>query len=283
VKRIEVLRWPQRTPFGMNTIGGAISAITQKPQFKFAGSAFVHAGSCDRFDRRSHPERSRRRRQTCSPRRLTQQVSARIWSQPRDGTSLRRRGQADCPHFGTLPAAQPLVSRSVCRLPARAPANRVLDTQDLKHSDVRHRPPKNQWAVSNGVARYDQRWISPSNFTNYSVFEPRDHEGIYGTSLTVSWLLKPAQLKSITAYRSAGIDAGLAFSGARSQIGDELARLHPEQSPHNCEPNLTLVNAWIAYSAGDDRWAVTANARNLTNHSYYLFREDTIHEHCNDL
>lgn len=48
VKRIEVLRGPQGTLFGRNTIGGAVSVITKKPSFKeFGGTASLLYGSYD--------------------------------------------------------------------------------------------------------------------------------------------------------------------------------------------------------------------------------------------
>ncbi|WP_262407978.1 TonB-dependent receptor [Sphingopyxis sp. OPL5] len=47
VERIEVLRGPQSTLFGKNASAGVISIVTQKPQFKFGGSAEVTYGNYD--------------------------------------------------------------------------------------------------------------------------------------------------------------------------------------------------------------------------------------------
>lgn len=50
VERIEILKGPQGTLFGRNTIGGAISIVTRNPGREFAVDAQVSAGSFNRRD-----------------------------------------------------------------------------------------------------------------------------------------------------------------------------------------------------------------------------------------
>ena len=50
VERIEVLRGPQGTLFGKNTIGGAVNVITAQPLDKFYGKAQAQFGSRNRVD-----------------------------------------------------------------------------------------------------------------------------------------------------------------------------------------------------------------------------------------
>src|SRR5262245_5682803 len=53
VDRVEVLRGPQGTLFGKNTIGGTVNVITKKPTLDdFGGSAEVRYGNYNRFDSR---------------------------------------------------------------------------------------------------------------------------------------------------------------------------------------------------------------------------------------
>ena len=50
VERVEVLRGPQGTLFGRNTIGGAISLTTRKPAEEFGGNISITAGDDSRAD-----------------------------------------------------------------------------------------------------------------------------------------------------------------------------------------------------------------------------------------
>jgi iron complex outermembrane recepter protein len=52
VERVEVVRGPQGTLFGKNTIGGAINVVTRKPSFDFGGKAEARFGNFDQMDTR---------------------------------------------------------------------------------------------------------------------------------------------------------------------------------------------------------------------------------------
>ncbi|WP_299322566.1 TonB-dependent receptor [Parasphingopyxis sp.] len=50
LERVEILRGPQGTLFGKNSVGGAINITTQRPQYDFGGRASATYGSFDRID-----------------------------------------------------------------------------------------------------------------------------------------------------------------------------------------------------------------------------------------
>ncbi|TDI62071.1 MAG: TonB-dependent receptor [Alphaproteobacteria bacterium] len=53
LERVEVLRGPQSTLFGRNTIAGTINIITKKPEYEFGGSAEVSYGNYDYINTRA--------------------------------------------------------------------------------------------------------------------------------------------------------------------------------------------------------------------------------------
>ena len=230
VDRVEVLRGPQGTLFGKNTVGGAISVWTNKPNFTYSGVAFIRAGERDRFDAGVT---------------VNVPISDNYFAIRFDALTKNQEGFGRSLETGAHYSGEGKDIFKLSALWLPVDGVEVNLSGDYTHVDQPIRmslllnlndntfvtTPQNQWAVAHGVAPYDNRWLSPNYETNYAVFQPGDHEEIYGTNLTVSWQLLPSvQLKSITAFRESRVESGLAFSAAPSEIGDQTVREADDQT-----------------------------------------------------
>jgi iron complex outermembrane receptor protein len=232
VDRVEVLRGPQGTLFGMNTIGGAISVFTKKPDFLDEGSAFIRAGERDRIDAGV----------TVNIPIIDQTFAIRI-----NALTKNQEGYGTSLETGERYGGE---GKDIFKIAALwLPANGVEVNWSGDYTQVDQTTrfstvlainpntfvtqPQNQWALENGVAPYDQRWVSPSFYKNYAtnqIVPPNDHEDIYGTSLGVNWTVAPGLLfRSISAYRESREETGLAFSAAPSAIGDQTVHETDDQ------------------------------------------------------
>jgi iron complex outermembrane receptor protein len=229
IDRVEVLRGPQGTLFGKNTVGGAISVYNKQPTFKTEGNVFIRAGERSRLDGGV----------TLNIPVIDNQLAIRFSAVEKSQDGFGRSLETGRLYGGEgkqiarlaalwLPTDGVQVDFSVDYTRVRQPIKfSIIPTIN---PDTFVTQPQNQWAAANGVAPYDARWISPSLYTNYSVFPQTDHEDTYGANLTIAWSLGAgAQLKSITAYRNSKIDTGLAFSAAPSQIGDQTVHEKDDQ------------------------------------------------------
>jgi iron complex outermembrane receptor protein len=230
IDRIEVLKGPQGTLFGKNTVGGAISVYTKKPDFTTDADVFIRAGERDRLDAGFTVNLP------IIANTLALRINVVTKNQDGFGRSLET-GQLyggegkNIAHVAALwlPTEEVEVELSGDYTRIREPIGMSLVLSLNDHSFVTI--PQNQWAVANGVIPYDMRWVSPSLYMNYAIFNPGDNEDIYGTNLAVTWDLDAAtQLKSITAYRNSKISTGLAFSAAPSEIGDQTVHENDDQA-----------------------------------------------------
>ena len=229
IDRVEVLRGPQGTLFGKNTVGGAISVYTRKPDFTSEGDSLFRVGERERFDV------SLMLNEPIIDHTLAVRIDLITKNQNGFGRSLETGAHysgegKDILRLSTLwlPTDGLEVEFTGDYTHIREPIGMSLVLNLNPNTFVTI--PQNQWAVAHGVIPYDTRWVSPTYYTNYAVFQPGDDEDIWGTNLTVKWDIAPqTQLKSITAYRNSHIETGLAFSAAPSQIGDQTVHEADDQ------------------------------------------------------
>jgi iron complex outermembrane receptor protein len=222
INDVEVLRGPQGTLFGKDTIGGAILVQTKKPDLNAtSGEAFVREGE------RSREDAGITLNVPVVEGTFALRFNFLTKNQKGYGESLETGqlygGQGeDMARIGALwvPIESLHVDFSSDWTQIRQPDAFVIVTALNPNTFITI--PQNQWATANGVAPYDDRWLPPGLYKNYAVTNPGDHEESFGNNLTITWdLPESLQFKSISAYRTAHVETGLAYSGAPSQIGDQ--------------------------------------------------------------
>jgi iron complex outermembrane receptor protein len=200
--RVEVLRGPQGTLFGRNTIGGAVSLVTKKPDADFHGDAELTIGRYDRQDAKL---------------RVNVPVSDNFFlglaasSNNRDGYT---DSAFDGTEYGDIDRDQ---FRGVARWIA-SDAVEVILTGDyhrkrengplqkaIRIEPAAIQPLYNEAAREGGGYEFAaDPWALPGsslyeNFT--SISNPADDVDTWGVSATVDWTVGPVLVTSITSYR----------------------------------------------------------------------------------
>ncbi len=201
LQRVEVLRGPQGTLFGKNTIGGAINIVTVKPGDEFSAYADVTTGSFDRLDGRAN---------------LNVPLVPGIFSMKITGSSQNRDGFGTRIDWHTGKKIDEMGNRD--RLNGRAAFNWTpnenvgvllsLDAAKIReYGAVREvvkftEPP---------LARLFNMFVNPpysaatfateNHFVSFANGENANELDAWGAALTVDWDLGTVALKSITSYR----------------------------------------------------------------------------------
>ena len=236
LERVEVLRGPQGTLFGRNTIGGAISLVTKKPGDELYGSAEISVGRYDRIDARASINLP-----------ITETLAGTIAVSSKKADGYVENLQPGSPDLGdedTLsgrlalrwtPSDKVEINFSADGTKEReAPAPNVLlaadETAIFPAAYNGAAFPINRHGVSvdascanfadpgrlSNPSCFNSQWVagpfktystheSPNDFVNSYIgrdMEPAADLDLWGTSLTIEWAINDAlTLKSISAYR----------------------------------------------------------------------------------
>lgn len=244
LERVEILRGPQGTLFGRNTIGGAISMISKKPSEEFSGNGELTVGNFHRLDLRVSIDMP-----------LSDKVRTRLSfsSKNRDGFV---KGLVDGREYGNenSDAVRYMVDMD---LADNLTATAVFDYSRTREQNaastlvgVTCAPPgpngeapslcylynafdapvTNLPGFGLGVP-FDDRWVPDDIDTTYAT---GPNEGtrldVWGSSLTLNWDLNDeTTLKSITSYRETSGSFSGDFDGSPIAITGATTSLYENQ------------------------------------------------------
>lgn len=229
IERIEVLRGPQGTLYGRNSIGGAINVITRPPGDEWATSTSVTLGSDQRFDSylRVDAPLSENVRSKLSLASFDQDgyihrpnvgdslgdrhrrvARAQLVYQPDEKWSLAFSADYTRVDENGVPSTLLRVVQ-VCPFgvsnaiggcdgngpPGAAPGQTFV---------FNHVPPVNISAggVGPGISIYDDQFVPDDPLLNYGTGSEASTLELWGASATLDWQFATASLRSITAWRT---------------------------------------------------------------------------------
>ena len=253
IERIEVLKGPQGTLFGKNTIGGAINITTAKPDNELRGYVEATAGNLGRFDGRFMAN---------VPVSDTFFVKLSGVTRNNDGFQERivdgvKLGDDDTV-AGSLQARwipsedlEIILSTDVTRRRANIAAHTATGVEPGVLTGA--------WEGLTGVDPLSFQPADDPQRVSATGIRPTDDLNVFGMSLTVNYSFGDIDLKSISAYREMEAETGTDFDGTPIQWNDQL--VHQDQEQFSQEFQLSQTTE-------DFKWVLGA---------YYL-REDILEE-----
>jgi iron complex outermembrane receptor protein len=218
VERIEVLRGPQGTLFGKNTIGGAVNIVTARPSGAFSGTADVTTGRFSRLDGRLSLEGS------LVPGILTARVVGVV--RTRDGYGVRRdyttgdktgeSGDQDSSSGRLAVNWTPRADLDVLLSVDATSMHNRAGVHSLVAAFFATCPPNGPIAALNCFtdADYGPRFVTRDPYVSYASGPNYFRLDGWGTALNAHWRRGSWGIRSITGLRQQRNTYGVDFDGS---------------------------------------------------------------------
>jgi iron complex outermembrane receptor protein len=258
IARIEVLRGPQGTLFGKNTIGGAVNIVSEAPDTTaWSGRAQVTLGSFDRFDVTGGVNIPI----------LYDSMALRVSGARRtdDGYGYRRSDGERLGNHDSYSSRGSLLWKASDRLTLRINGdyNRynekgsVFDAVDYNPNPLIPAAlfllPEIAATYYNpvpGSPPYGPDYLTPDYYSNYGT-GPNYNKGVqWGGSVTASFELPFGQIKSITGYRKLHQETGVDVDMTPYQIHEQRLNLHQNQFSQELQLSGNAFNDRLNFTTG---------------------------------
>ncbi|WP_374595358.1 TonB-dependent receptor [Sphingosinicella sp.] len=195
IERIEVLRGPQGTLYGKNTIGGAINIVSTKPSLTEAsGMVEGRVGRFSRLDVKAKAEVPL----------IADKLAAKVALSTRDaegfGTRLLTGEEQGSENSAAVQASLRWKADEDVEVMLSFDKTRVRETFSQVHlEEISEAPLVGLYNMF--VAPYDASYITENPYESYATGGNRNDLDVWGVNGTLEWSFGNTTLKSITAYR----------------------------------------------------------------------------------
>jgi iron complex outermembrane recepter protein len=231
VERVEVLRGPQGTLFGRNTIGGALSVVSASPPARYEGSTTIAVGARDRHEARV----------VLGGPLGDGGVLGSIALLAKDFDGWQQR-LVDGARFGD---ERTYAARAALDWPVsgRFELRAALDATKSRGTADPH-----YLAAANPARGGRPEYVVTDPSVTWSGLAAPDDLDVRGTSVAATYSLPSVTLKSITAYRSLDSSTGADFDGSPYPDLDQLVLTDQRQTSE--ELQLSGATGRIGWLAG---------------------------------
>lgn len=233
VERVEVLRGPQGTLFGRNTMGGAISIVSAEPPAESAGRVTLNVG-----DRNLYEARVKAGGPLIEDKLL---ADVAVLAKSRDGWQRRLTDGGTFGDEETYAARGSLAWSAVDRL-------KVLVALDATRG--RGTADPHYLAFADAARGGRPEYVVTDPRTTWSGQRADNNLDVRGSSVTATYSLGSVMLKSITAYRTLDSDTGIDFDGSPFDDLDQRVLTRQSQRSQELQVGGSALSERLSWLTG---------------------------------